>query len=159
MPTLLLGLFFFVLAMTIHLVLCRLDPQKTLKTKLFMIIAIQNWVAFLIVASFLHWPFKWSCAAIYLLLIPVYLVFYVITELVSPSKRVLQIVAASDGAAYAQILKGLEQEDFIMTRLEELVQSGCAQEHNGRYWLTASGRAIAGCLAFYQKLLGREMGG
>ena len=55
--------------------------------------------------------------------------------------------------------KELEKENFIMTRLEELMQSGCIKKSQDGYVLTSAGRGIAGFLNVYQKLLGRPMGG
>ena len=159
MPTVFISGLFFLLSVAIHLILCRIDADKSLKTRLFMLIALENLIAFLIAAFYVHLPFVLTCAAIYVVFVPVYLVFYVTTELVSPSKKVLHIVASSPGSTYAQIFKALEKENFIIKRLEELEQSGCVAKAVDRYGLTSLGRAIAKFLVFYQALLGRDIGG
>lgn len=115
--------------------------------------------AFLLMAALYHWPLALTATIIYMLLIPNYLVLYVSTELVSPSKRILRIVSNKTQTDYHAILATLEKEDFIGTRLHELCQSGCVRDAGGTYHLTPSGRTIAVFLKIYQYLLGREIGG
>lgn len=130
-----------------------------LRAKLFITVASGHLIIFIALAIILKLPMVLTSVVIYILLIPVYLIFYVCTELVSPSKRILQIIASSNEANYTQVFKALEQENFIMLRLEELEQSGCLKRSDNRFELTASGRKIASILDVYQRLLGRDIGG
>ena len=157
--TIILSFSFFLLAIAIHLIRCRLSPHKGLKAKLFVIIAMQLLCLFLIIALIFHLALIVTSVVIYLLLIPAYLIFYVSSELVSPSKRMLRVVEDKEGASYADMYKALERENLIMTRLEELVDSHCVVIHRENYQLSPSGALIARFLAFYQLLLGRKMGG
>ena len=150
---------FFVFSVFVHLFACRRSNDKSLKAKLFIMIAALHLAVFVVTAVFMNMPLIFAVSAIYVLLVPVYLVFYVSTELVSPSKIILWIAGSSGGAGYAGIFKALEKENMIMTRLEELEHSGCAVCVKGRYTLTGAGRGIARFLNYYQKILGRDVGG
>jgi predicted transcriptional regulator len=105
-----------------------------------------------------RWPLVLTAAVIYMLLAAVYMIVYVSTELMSPSKKILQVIAQGQ-SRYADIYKALERENFIMLRLEELEHSGCLCRRGEHYQLTASGKGIADVLKFYQCVLGREAGG
>lgn len=159
MTTIALSLVFFALAVVLHLFLCRQSKVKNLKAKLFMILGLGNLALFIAVAVGCRMPLVLTASAVYVLLLPVYLVFYCSTELMSPSKKILQTVQAAGQADYEAILKALERENFIMLRLEELEQSGCISRQGERYMLTPAGQAVARGLACYQIFLGREMGG
>jgi hypothetical protein len=158
MATIILSVFFLFSSILIHLILCRKDNDKSLKAKLFVQITLTALGLFLAIGFGARLPYILTSAVIYVLLVPVYLIFYVSTELYSPSKRILHAVGM-EGAAYSKIFKELEQENFIMTRLEELEQSGCLTRKYDRYALSKSGWSIAKVLYYYQKLLGREIGG
>ncbi len=158
MPTILISVLFILFSIIIHLLLCRRDPDKTLKAKLFIIIALAAYGVFLGIACGARLPLILTASVIYVLLVPIYLIFYVSTELNSPSKKILHAVEAG-GASYLDVLKALERENFILLRLEELEQSGCVARQRDRYALTSSGWSIARGLAIYQKLLGRDIGG
>ncbi len=123
-----------------------------------MMLALMNLVILINILITHHLAFVLTAVVIYVLLVPAYLVFYVSTELMSPSKKILQIIAAGP-CAYSDIFKALERENFIMLRLEELEHSGCLSRQKDRYCLTVSGQAIANMLGLYQLLLGREVGG
>jgi hypothetical protein len=155
----LISVLLFLIAVTIHLVICRISPDKRLKAKLFIIIALVNLVIFEACAVLFHLPLILSASLIYIFLAPIYLIFYVSTELVSPSKKNLRIVEYSGQAEYKEIFKRLEQENLIITRLEELEESGCVTSQAGTYKLTKAGRSLEMLLGFYQKILGRTRGG
>lgn len=159
MITLLISLFFLGLAIMAHLVICRLSPNKALKAKLFVSIAIVGLAAVIGLGVGFSLPLLLTSCLIYILLVPVYLIFYVSTELMSPSKRIMQVIGEQPGISYKALLQALEQERFITTRLEELVSSGCVSVREGKYSLTMSGQGIARFLDFYQLALGREVGG
>jgi hypothetical protein len=159
MPSVIICAVFFAVSVLIHLIFCRLDKNKALKTKLFIFIAMANLIAFLAVGFYADLPLLLSCTAIFLMAIPGYLALYATTVLVSPSKRILQVAEMRDGATYEEIFKALEAENFIMTRLEELVQCGCASRVRDRYVLSVNGRAVAKFWQGYQKVCGRPQGG
>jgi hypothetical protein len=159
MLTVLIATVFLVASIAVHLMICRISPDKSLKAKLFIVIAAAALGGFLTLGLGLHLPLVSTAAVIYVLCVPVYLIFYVSTELVSPSKKILQVIESSGGCTYEIIVAQLKNEDFIISRLKELEQSGCAVREGGRYVLTASGWKIAKVLDGYQKILGRSIGG
>jgi len=104
-------------------------------------------------------PFKITAGIIFILLVPIYLCFYVLTQLTSPSKRILAAIAQNGELSYKAILASVQKEDFITSRLNDLCASGCVIQIDGRYILTADGQKIAGTLNFMQFILGRNVGG
>ena len=158
MHTILISVGIFLAAAAAHLWCCRTSAKKDLQAKLFIALAMLGLAVFVMAGAINQLPLLLSASVIYVLLVPVYLIFYVSTELVSPSKKIVQVLAAGPGA-YSDLYKALERENFIMLRLEELEQSGCLRRDGERYCLTASGHAIAKTLGVYQMLLGREVGG
>ncbi len=162
MTHILLALVSFILSIVLHIVYCRKAPLGTLHAKAFIIIAIANGLAMGISFLFLP-PLSQSlpCTAVllYLLAIPSYLIFYVTTLLVSPSKRILQLIQSGDGASYEMLATALGEENFIALRLEELCASGCVRRVEETFILTASGKNIARILGAYRKILGRGPGG
>ena len=158
MHTILISVGIFLAAVAGHLLCCRKSAKKNLQAKLFTALATAGLTVFVLVGAINQLPLLLTASVIYVLLVPVYLIFYVSTELVSPSKKIVQVLAAGPGV-YADLYKALERENFIMLRLEELEQSGCLRREGERYCLTASGQAIAKSLRVYQKLLGRAVGG
>ena len=82
-----------------------------------------------------------------------------LTQLTSPSKKILSTIAQRGEASYDDILASVKKEDFINTRLNDLCASGCVTQSNDRYVLTSEGRKIAAILNMMQSILGRKLGG
>lgn len=159
MTTLTLALLFFIASVATHLIFCRNSSSKSLKGKLFIQISILLLLIYIGIAFILKLPLIISCSAIYILLIPAYMVVYVTTELVSPSKKILQSLAASQGLTRQEIIAYLEKENLIQSRLDELVQSGCIMKKDEYYVLTANGSMLASFLRMFGLILGRGVGG
>lgn len=104
-------------------------------------------------------PFKITAGIIFFLLVPVYLCFYVLTQLTSPSGKILLAISQRGELSRADILACVQSEDFITSRLNDLCTSGCVRQIEDRYILTAEGRKIAGILNLLQLVLGRDVGG
>jgi hypothetical protein len=104
-------------------------------------------------------PFKITSGVIFILLGPAYLMFYALTQLMSPSKKILMSIGSRGSLSRADILARIEEEDFIGTRLSDLCVCGCARQTKGRYTLSPSGQRIAAALAIMQRVLGRDIGG
>ena len=104
-------------------------------------------------------PLKLTGGVIYLLLAPIYLCFYTLTQLMSPSKKILLSLSRSRALSYADILARIEEEEFITTRLNDLRTSGCIEQTHNRLTLTAAGQKIVVYLNIMQKILGRNIGG
>jgi hypothetical protein len=171
MAYVLFALLVFAASVAVHILFCRGAAGEGLHAKAYVNIAVFFFGVYVAGIYLLHplnvldpcsfWglPFKISSGLIYILLIPVYLSFYVLTQLVSPSKKILKCMTGKRGVSYAKILECVKAEDFINTRLSDLVTSGCVEHTRRGYVLSASGRKIALVLDVIQFVLGRRMGG
>lgn len=161
----------FIASVAVHILFCRQTTQPGLHAKAFIIIAIIFLVIYTLLVFALRsmglldphslWglPFRISSGVIFILLIPVYLCFYVLTQLTSPSQKILLTISQRGEVSYADILASLEEENFIMTRLNDLCASGCVEQVGGRYILSREGQSIALFLNLMQGALGRKVGG
>ncbi len=164
------ALFFFFDAVVIHILVCRQSKEEGLFLKVFFLIAGINlavcWVIYQLVlvkyasAAFNMWtvPLPWASTAIYLLLIPTYLVFYFSTQQMSPSKKIM-ILLLGDGMSAKDLQAHFKDEELIVPRINDLLITGCMVDRDGRYALTFSGQQMARMYALYQGILGRKKGG
>lgn len=171
MMDLCLALLLFAMAVVVHILFCRRQKKNNLQAKAFIFIASFFLLVYAVTVGWFHqshsllqgslweWPFEWSCGVMFVLLIPVYLCFYVLTQLTSPSKKILQSLKLKGALSDEQIIAAIEEEDFINTRLNDLLVSGCVIVHRGAYVLTASGKKIALIIKTMQMITGRDLGG
>ncbi len=171
MMYILLSLLMFCVSVSVHVLYCRRQSKQQLHTKAYCAIAVALMGVYLSVAfyvkrsllfsddSLLGVSLEWTGLAILIVLVPVYLCFYVLTQLTSPSKRIIEAIVKGTEITYDDIRKNIAAEDFIGTRLRDLKISGCITEITEVYTVTASGRLIARVLNIMQKFLGREAGG
>ena len=152
---------FFVLSVVFHILYCHRTPAGTLQAKAFIMTALANGLVMSVVFLFFPLDKGLPCTAIllYVLSIPAYLIIYVSTLLVSPSKGILLMIQSGRGASYDMLLESVARENFITLRLGELQDSGCVQRLGESFVLTASGKGIARILGVYQRILGRGPGG
>ena len=167
----LFALLVFVVSVMTHIYYCRKKPKSGLQARAYVLIAIYFIGVYAAGVYCLEnsgvldghslWgqPFKITAGVIFVLLVPVYLSFYVLTQLMSPSKKILTCLAQQESLSYADILACVEKENFINTRLNDLCASGCVKEIGGHYTISASGKKIAAVLNFMQYVLGRDIGG
>jgi hypothetical protein len=165
---LVVALFFFVEAVFLHLVVCRQAKAEGLLLKKFLSIALLNlslsWLTFYFIVKDVHLPGIWSvplwgsATAIYVLLIPIYLVFYFSTQQMSPSKKVMLLLFERP-RSFLELEPFFTDQEMIIPRIQDLLMTGCITDRNGRYLLTPSGVQLAQGYAFYQSLLGRKKGG
>lgn len=159
-----MSLILFFLAVLLHLWYCHKTTLKGLQAKAFVIIAVG--ILMFMGVLFIFIPFDpwepaltWTAIIIYLLLIPVYLIFYVTTSLISPSKKILQILQNQGKADYGQLLFAIKTDNMIEGRLQELIVSGCAYERQGKFFLTSHGKKLLVMSKLYRHLSGRYMAG
>lgn len=152
----------FIASVIVHIGFCRRTTKAGLQAKAYVVIGF----VFLSiyaggVLALPHWglPFKITAGVIFLLLVPVYLCFYVLTQLTSPSKKILLAISQRGELAHSDIVACVQKEDFITTRLKDLCASGCVTETAGRYTLSPEGKKIAVVLDIMQRVLGRDIGG
>ena len=161
----------FIATLTGHIFFCRNTRKAGLHAKVFVLGAMASLVFYMVVVQLPFmvsqldpdtlWglPFKITAGMIFILLVPIYLCFYVLTQLTSPSKKILLTIARRGELSRSDILLSIEQEDFIMTRLNDLLACGCVKETDGKYILTSEGQKIAATLNVMQVILGRNVGG
>ncbi len=162
MSHLLIAFVFFVLSIVIHIGYCRKRSCAGLQAKAFVLTALVNGAVMIICFLFLtpsEMGLPYTAVLLYVLAIPVYLIFYVSTFLMSPSRNILRLVQDDQGATQEMILQALERENFIFLRLGELQDSGCVGRSGEKFVLTPLGRNIARVLKIYQKVLGQAPGG
>ena len=172
MAYVLFSLFLFCASVAAHIFFCRRASKPGLQAKTYILIFI-FFAGVYVLGVFLAgqaqlldphslWglPFQITAGLISVLLAPVYVSFYALTQLMSPSKKILLSVSRHGSLSHQDILAAIEEEDFINTRLNDLIASGCvSRTGGGGYVLTPSGRNIAVVLNVMQRFLGRGMGG
>lgn len=159
MITIILSFLIFIMAALLHVLFCYMSPVKNLKGKLFMQISGGGLLLLILLGVVLSLPLLWTSVLFYVLLLPMYLIVYVTTELVSPSKKILKSLSQSSGLTYEELLSFLKKENLVGSRLDELVESGCVRTLRDRYALTPSGATLASFLEIFGKILGRGVGG
>lgn len=90
-----------------------------------------------------------------------YVVSYSAVEADSPSLViVLNIVkAAPDGLREERLSKIMTDERLVLTRINDLIESGLVHFDRARYKLTPNGITLANIFIFYRGLLGLPKGG
>jgi len=161
----------FIASVLAHVCYCRQARKPGLQAKAFIFISFIALVVYIILvrtplmtsgldpSSWWGLPFRITAGIIFILLAPIYLCFYVLTQLTSPSKKILLAISQRGQLSYGDIVASVRKEDFIMTRLNDLCASGCVKQIDGRYVLTSEGQKIAATLSFMQLILGRNTGG
>jgi hypothetical protein len=165
------ALLLFVASVIVHIFYCRRKAKPGLQAKAFVFTAI-IFVCIYAVGVFLLsyegvmdtrslWglSLKISAGMIFILLVPIYLCFYILTQLMSPSKKILATIVQHGEVPYKDILFSVEKEDFITSRLNDLCASGCVKQIDGKYILTPEGQKIAAVLNTIQFVFGRNVGG
>ena len=104
-------------------------------------------------------PLVVTTIMIYILSIPVYLMFYFNTKVESPSQRILLIIKKKNEIASHELSGYVTDKDFVFSRLQDLLESKCICLEEEGYRLLPRGRMVASLLTAYQKISGRKMGG
>ena len=167
----LLVIFLFIVSVIAHIIFSRTTAQRALHAKVFIFIitvALVVYVGLVLALQHTHfldshslwgWPFSMTAGFILILFVPIYLSFYVLTQLISPSQKILFIIGERTEVSYDEILANLREENLIMIRLSELCSSGCVTEVGGRYRLSMEGKGIVMILKGMEFALGRKVGG
>jgi hypothetical protein len=104
-------------------------------------------------------PLKGTAVILYLLWIPVYLIFYYSTLVESPSRTILNYIAHHPKCSYQDIVNHLENNHLLTSRLRTMEEFHTLVVEGRRYRLTAGGRMAARLLRVYQFIFGRPVGG
>ena len=102
--------------------------------------------------------FRYTALALYILSLPVYLIFYHSLYLYSPSRVILNNLRRG-ACRWEELHAVIKEEEFIKPRLEELVKQKCVYYDGRFYKITYPGRLIAAGYRIYRWLLGRDKGG
>jgi hypothetical protein len=168
MRDLILILMIFFLSICAHVLWCRLRPRKDLQIPEFLAVAFIGLLIFCLLkgkgvsaqaVNFWNMPLFLSSVVIYVLLVPMYLIFYFGTKVKSPSLQVLLILREKKELSEEDILKFLNDDVVLFPRLNDLERFGYLNRSGESYSLSPRGVALAKFLNFYQKLLGRTWGG
>jgi hypothetical protein len=109
--------------------------------------------------TFWNIPLYKSAGMIYLLLVPLYIIFYFGTHVESPSHQILSLIKCHGELSHQELSSFLTDSILIKPRLDDLIRCGYLV-FDGKYFrLTARGVRTARFLNIYQKILGRGMGG
>jgi len=165
------ALLLFAGSVLVHVLYCRKAPRNCLHLRAYYLIALSFFCVYcvgvlaILPGSYLRgagvWgmPLQITAGVIFILLVPFYLTFYRHTQLVSPSQKVLSTLSRRGALSFKDIVAGVQEEDFIGTRLADLCTSGCVVNDHGSYRLTTLGKVIVGALVAIQVILGRDIGG
>ncbi len=164
MLDLILAVVIFLSVVFCHLVICRYRDREKLYVREFLMLALFGLAVS--IAGSIYLPkaivigprLIITSVIFYILLIPTYLCFYVLTLLVSPSKKILSVLARGP-LTKADIHGELEVEQFVQSRLADLLSSGLVTDHQGRLQLTAQGKAYCFIAQLFQSFIGRGQGG
>ena len=130
----------FIASVTAHVFFCRKAAQQGLQARAFIIITMIALGIYILAVAALQYsgmidphslwglPFRITAGIIFILLAPIYLCFYVLTQLTSPSKKILSAISQSGTLPYSAIVSAVEDENFVMTRLTDLCTSGCVRQ-------------------------------
>ena len=165
------ALLLFVASMAVHICYCRKTTKSGLQAKAFILTAFIFFGIYFVSVIALQYlnlldpyslwglPFRITAGIIFILLIPIYLIFYVLTQLTSPSKKILLAISQRGSLSHRDIVACVQEENFITTRLKDLCTSGCVKQVDDRYILSGQGQKIAAFLNLMQLVLGRKVGG
>ena len=161
----------FLLAVAVHWLWCRWRKSKELQIKMFVVISLVFLVGLIFAlgacvklfpsdqSGFWFLPLRKTAMAIYLLLMPFYLIFYYSGDIDSPSRRILVTVRQKGKISFEELAQEITDQKYILTRLDPLVQLGYVRLHGAVYRLCPRARLSCLVCRIYQKLLGRAVGG
>lgn len=168
---LLSALGFFVLTIGAHLFLSRRQKSGELQIAAFVYSLPAPILAYSLTAKYLDFlsagevaswwfiPLQKTGGILFLLLIPFYLVLYYSTAIESPSRRIVCLIKRNGAMTFGELAQEVTDERFIMTRLDPLVKLGYVDFDGTTYRLKPRAKLSCRLFAFYQKLLGRGVGG
>lgn len=172
MRDLLLSLFIFTLSIGFHILWCRFRKKTTLQMYSFGVIATAGLIIYIFITlrifqrldyafdqGIWHVSLWVSSVLLYVLLMPTYIIIYFNTIVQSPSKTILILVRKHGMLSFDELARLMTDDEFIMTRMKDLLDFGYATKEGSLYSLTPRGVILAKVLAFYEKLFGRPMGG
>ena len=158
-----IGVFF--IAVCVHLALCRAWGKSCLYVRELMMLVTIGLAVCLVILLGGFFPaistaprLIMTSLTLYVLLVPTYLCFYVLTILMSPSKKVL-ILLEKGPLSRAELHDGIAVEAFVQTRLEDLLVSGMVENKKGYLTLTPQGCMYLNVVEIFGVLMGRPKGG
>lgn len=169
MKTLVWGGGLFMLGLTLQIVLWKIRlPERQTKTLLALMLSVLFCglaTARLLPASIAFAPRTLPellhCALLGLALIFAWMITYSAIEADSPSLVILLSIDSrgTDGMPEAELYSTADDAILVLPRVKDLLTDRMATQGNGKYRLTAKGRAMAALFAAQRALLGLGKGG
>jgi hypothetical protein len=110
-------------------------------------------------ADFWLMPLRATSVVIYVLLCGCYLIFYHLTIVDSPTRKILHVLNLQAKCTWDDLARVVTDKDFIQSRLEALVEHRMVKWEGGFYHLTPLGHKIAKAYIALGYILHREKGG
>jgi hypothetical protein len=167
----LLSVTIFIFVVFTHIQWCRASLIRDLQITPFIVYSVSGLALyFTIIGVFFFqplvpdpvlWilPLKATAVTLYICLSVLYLMFYFGTNVESPSRILLVLIEEADGMTENELLEHFTNDYLICPRFEDLLRTGYLEFDGTAYRLSRRGLIAAKLLDFYQKLIGRPMGG
>jgi len=159
-----MSLIVFLIVVVIHTLIVRQSKQKSTSVGLFLFLSSMGlmvmWILFDSI-FFFHSPqfLKSTATLIYLLLMPLYAMYYRSISHTNPARKILQVIETRSKASYEELLSAVEEQKYIEQALTVMVRNGQARKKDGRYSLTARGKFLAFFANLDQSFFKRSTGG
>ena len=168
---LILSILLFILSIVLHLIWCRHKDIQQLNIALFFYISSFCLLIYFVIVyvhpcfntedarSLWKFPLKLTAAFLYILFVPYYPVLYYSSLMHSPTQVMVLLIKDRGGLSWEELAHHINDERFIVARLNSLVKNGYIAFDGQYYRLVPKTILFCRILNIYQKLLGRAMGG
>ena len=102
-------------------------------------------------------PLIFTSFVLYGLLCLTYLVQCTAVQAQSPSMKVFSLLCRETGMTFDQLKPHFSDQEFVLSRLNDLVRTGYVEQHNEAFSLTSKGFQVARVFDAYQRLIRRNM--
>jgi hypothetical protein len=95
----------------------------------------------------------------YLLLIPLFLMYYFCVYNVSASYKIVDLIQKNDSLSFNEIKSRIPDNSLIIPRLNALIEDNYIRIENDRYYILPIGSKIVRLIKLYGRFLGWKKGG
>ncbi len=160
---LLTGFSTFAASLTLHILIWRLSRPRNDIRALFMIFIAAPVLVFAGIFAMqpgliqlVHWI---AVTLLHIALSSAYIQTYPTAQAISPSLEIMILVARNGGLPAEEIEKHFTDGKLVLSRFDDLLNAGLAEETDGKISLTSSGKRFIRSVVLYRKLLGVEYQG
>jgi len=104
-------------------------------------------------------PLIGSSVVLYLLLIPVFLQYYFMAYIESPSGRIMYLIGKSGRMSFEELEELIPENTLIMPRLSSMEENGYIEADKRRYYALLKGERVVQMMKLFQRVFGFEKGG